>query len=125
MMRAANLWSKKHCNGGTSTFARIVTVKLKPGVGPDYARTIDEVVIPIMRKCAGFRDEIAMVSTDGTQMVGISLWERREDAEAYSREAYRPEIEAIQGYMDGEPALVTYDVTNSTAHGIVALAART
>jgi hypothetical protein len=43
-------------------FARIFRMALKPGQGDGYAHAIDEKVIPILRKFAGFRDEIAMVS---------------------------------------------------------------
>ncbi len=105
-------------------FARIVTVNLKPGEGSGYARMIEQEVIPILRKFAGFRDEIAMVSTDGKQAVGMSLWERREDADAYSRDSYADVLKAMEKHIEGKPVLVTYDVTTSTAHAIETLKAQ-
>jgi len=75
---------------------RILTVNLKPGEGPGFARTIDEEVVPIMRRFSGFRDEIAMVSIDAQQAVGISFWDLREDEDAYSRDAYRPFSNALR-----------------------------
>lgn len=104
-------------------FARIVTFSLKPGEGTGYARTLEQEAIPRLRKCAGFRDEIAMVSTDGKQGVAISLWERREDAEAYAREVFPEITKRVEKHMDGGPVVVNYDVTSSTAHAISTLKA--
>ena len=106
-------------------FARIFSVNLKPGMGSGFAQTIDREVIPIMRRCAGFRDEIAMVSTDGKQGVGISLWDKRENADAYSRDAYQAVFKFLEEYMISTPVVVTFDVTNSTLHGITVLKAGT
>jgi len=58
-------------------FARIFRADLKPGQGDGYARSIDQKVIPILRKFSGFRDEIAMVSADGKEGIGISFWNGR------------------------------------------------
>src|SRR5437868_8873125 len=69
-------------------FARIFRVALKPGQGDGYARAIEQKVIPILQKFSGFCDEIAMISADGKEGIGISFWEREEDAEAYDRAAY-------------------------------------
>lgn len=99
-------------------FVRIFTVKLKPGEGPGFARTIDQDIIPLMRKFAGFRDEIAMVSTDGKQAVGISFWDRQEDADVYSSDGYPAVIAGLEKLMDGAPVLATYELTNSTAHSV-------
>ena len=102
-------------------FARIFSISLKPGEGPGYARTIDREVIPILRGFAGFRDEIAMVSADGQRAVGISFWDRPEDADRYSRDAYKEVVRALERHIEGTPVIQTYQVTNSTAHAIVAL----
>ncbi len=101
-------------------FVRIVSMNLKSGEGPGFARAIDEDVIPIMRKFTGFRDEIAMVSTDGTQAVGISFWQQRDHAEAYSRTGYPDVLRALAKYTEGTPTIKEYEVTNSTAHAISA-----
>lgn len=104
-------------------FARIFSANLKPGEARGYARTIDDEVIPILRKFAGFRDEVAMVSTDGKQAIAISFWDRQEDAEVYSREAYAQVVKALEKHLESAPVLVTCDVTTSTAHAIAAVCA--
>ncbi len=47
--------------GGHRGGGGIVSMKLKAGEGPGFARAIDEDVIPMMRKFTGFSDEIASV----------------------------------------------------------------
>jgi heme-degrading monooxygenase HmoA len=97
-------------------FARIFRVALKPDQEDGYARAIDQKVIPILQKFSGFRDEIAMVSADGKEGIGISFWERQEDAEAYERAAYAEVRKALAPFMAGTPELHKYRVTTSTSH---------
>lgn len=99
-------------------FARIVSMNLKPGERPSYARTTEEEVIPLLRKFTGFRDEIALVSTDEKQAIGISLWERREDAEDYNRSGFPDVVRALAKCTEGTPSVEEYEVTNSTVHEI-------
>ncbi len=101
-------------------FARIFSANLKPGEGPSYARTIDEIVIPMLRKFVGFRDEIAMISADGQRAVGISFWEQQDDADRYSREAYAEVVKALSKHIEGMPVVQTCQVTNSTLQAIAA-----
>jgi quinol monooxygenase YgiN len=101
-------------------FARIVRFPLKPGQGDAYARAIDEKIIPILKKHRGFRDEIALVSPDGSEGIGISLWERQEDAEAYHREAYEDIRKMLEPFLAGTPEVSRYRLTTSTAHAIAA-----
>lgn len=101
-------------------FARIFRVALKPGQGDVYARAIEQKVIPILEKFSGFRDEIAMVSADGKEAIGISFWERQEDAEAYDRSAYAEVRKALDPCCAGIPELHKYRVTTSTVHTAVA-----
>lgn len=94
-------------------FARIFRVDLKPGQGDGYTRAIEQDVVPILRKFAGFSDEIAMISTDGKEAIGISFWQRQEDAEAYSREGFADVNKALIPFMAGTPEVRTYNVTRS------------
>jgi heme-degrading monooxygenase HmoA len=97
-------------------FARIFRVALKPGHGDGYSRAIEQKVIPILQRFSGFRDEIAMVSADGKEGIGISFWERQEDAEAYDRAAYADVRKALEPFCAGIPELHKYRVTASTVH---------
>lgn len=97
-------------------FARVFRVALKHGQGDGYARAIEQKVIPILQKFSGFSDEIAMVSADGKEGIGISFWERQEDAEAYDRDGYTDVRKALEPFFVGIPELHKYRIMTSTVH---------
>ncbi len=101
-------------------FARILTCNLKVGDGPAYAMTVDREVMPILRRFAGFRDQITLISSDGKHAIGLTFWEEQEDAETYARIAYQDVMKCLQDHIEGAPEIRTYTVTNSTLHAIVA-----
>jgi len=68
----------------------------------------------------GFRDEISLVASNGSEAVGISLWDRKEDAEAYSRTAYSEVQRFLSKVSDGTPQVQTYEVGSSTFHKVAA-----
>jgi hypothetical protein len=104
-------------------FARNVSMNLKSNSVAEFTRTINDEVIPLLRKHKGFLDEIVLAVPGGTEAVGISLWDRKESAEAYNRDTY-PEVQkALAKVIEGTPAVKTYEVTNSTFHKIAARAA--
>jgi len=99
-------------------FARKVSVHLKPNTAFEYARQIETAVIPLLRKQKGFQDEISFITTGGQDAFGISLWDRTEDAEAYSRATYPEVTKLLASFVDGTPQVDTYEVSNSTFHKI-------
>jgi hypothetical protein len=106
-----------------TVFARIVAMRLKPNTGAEFTQTIEKRILPILRKQKGFKDEMTFVAPDGTEAVGISLWDRKEQAEAYSNSAYLEVMKELAKVVDGTPRIQTYEVSNSTAHNIAARAA--
>jgi len=101
-------------------FARTVRMQLKPNSVPEFTQVIEQEVIPLLRKQLGFRDEITFVPSDGREAVGISLWERKENAEAYSRSAYPEVLKAMAKVVEGTPQVQASEVSNSTWHKIAA-----
>ena len=99
-------------------FARNLHLHLKPNSVAEFTRTIEKEVIPLLRKQKGFQDEITFVTPNGTEVVGISLWDDKEDAEAYERRAYPAVLKALEKVAEGTPEIQTYEVTNSTFHKI-------
>lgn len=101
-------------------FARSVSMHLKANSAGEFTRAIEDKVIPLLRKQKGFLDEIVLTGPGGTEVMGISLWDRKETAEAYNRDTY-PEVQkALANVIEGTPALQTYEVTNSTFHKVAA-----
>ena len=102
-------------------FARTVRMQLKPNSVPEFTLTVEKEIIPLLRKQQGFKDEITFVPSDGgKEAVAISLWEQKENAEAYGRGAYPEVLKAMAKVVEGTPQVQTSEVSNSTWHKIAA-----
>ena len=101
-------------------FARIVSMRLKPNMSADFSQTIEKKILPILRKQKGFRDEITFIASGGMEALGISLWDSREQADAYNSGSYPEVLRELNKVVEGTPSVQTYDVANSTAHKIAA-----
>jgi len=101
-------------------FARTVRMELKPNSVTEFTTLLEKDVIPTLRKQHGFKDEIALVPTDGKEAVAISLWEEKENAESYNRAIYPDVLKTLAKVVVGTPQVHTLEVTNSTFHKIAA-----
>jgi heme-degrading monooxygenase HmoA len=99
-------------------FARNVTLHLKADKANEFTRTLEADVLPILRRQTGFKDEITFLATDKDEAVAISLWDKKENAEAYSRETYPMVLQKLQRVVVGTPQVESYEVANSTFHKI-------
>ncbi len=104
-------------------FARRVSMHLKPNSAAQFAEIQEKEIIPLLRKQAGFQDEIVFVSPSGTEAFVISLWDRAESAEIYNREIYPGVVKRVATIVEGPLQVDTYNVSNSTYHKIAAAAA--
>jgi quinol monooxygenase YgiN len=101
-------------------FARYVTMRVKSGNLAEFNRILEKEVIPVLQRQRGFRDEIVLTNPGGTEAIGISIWEQKENAETYNREKY-PEIQQLlTKVLEGTPQVKTYEVSHSTVHKIAA-----
>ena len=101
-------------------FARSVSMNLKANKAAEFTRTINDEVVPLLRKQKGFLDEIVLAVPGKTEAVGISLWDRKESAETYNRETYPQVQKSLENVVEGTPVVKTYEVTSSTFHKIAA-----
>lgn len=97
-------------------YARQVTMELKPNSRADYTRKLDSEIIPILRKQQGFRDEISFSNPSDKQAFAVSLWDTKENADAYSKGSYAEVSKLLSGLVEGTPQVRTYEVSNSTFH---------
>ena len=104
-------------------FARRVSMHLKSNSVAEFTQRIEKDILPLLRKQKGFRDEITFVVPGGTEAFGISLWDNRENAEAYNRETYPEVTKILAVVVEGTPRVETYEVANSTFHKVAAAAA--
>ena len=101
-------------------FARSVSIRLTPNSVAEFTRLIENETLSLLRKQKGFRDEITLVAPNGTEAVGISLWDEKQNADAYSRDAYPELLKSLGKVVEGTPQVHTYEVANSTFHKIAA-----
>jgi len=99
-------------------FARRVAMVLKPDSAADFTQRLEEKVLPLLRKQKGFQDELTCISADGTRAFGLSLWDEKENAEAYVRDTYPEVTKILSDVIEGSPKIYTYFVANSTFHKI-------
>jgi hypothetical protein len=60
-------------------YTRIVELTTKPGKAPEVSKTINDKVLPILKKQTGFVDEAVLLSdTESTRVLGLSFWNKRE-----------------------------------------------
>ena len=101
-------------------FARSVTIRLKPNSVGEFNKTLEKDILPLLQKYKGFRDEISLVATNGQEVLGISLWDNKEDAEAYNRTAFTEVQKLLAKVSEGTPQVQTYEVGASTFHKVAA-----
>jgi hypothetical protein len=99
-------------------YARNVTLHLRADGASEFARTVETEVLPVLRKQIGFQDEMTLVAANGADVLAISLWDKKENADAYNRDTYPEVLKRLEKVVDRTPAIVGYEVSNSTFHQI-------
>ena len=99
-------------------FAWSVSLHLKPNRVEEFTRIIENEVIPMMRSLKGFQDKIVLVASGGLEAISLSIWDLKEDAEAYGRGTYLEVVKALAKVVEGTPRVETREVSNSTFHKI-------
>ena len=97
-------------------YARHVSLNLKPNQREEFNQTFEKDILPLLQKQNGFTDEITFVSPDGKDAFAISLWDRKENADVYSRETYPQVLKSLAKVVEGTPEVRGYEVANSTLH---------
>jgi hypothetical protein len=69
-------------------FARHVSIHLKSNMLSDYTRTIENDTLPLLRQQKGFKDEITLSNPGSPDVIAISLWESKANAETYNTNTY-------------------------------------
>ena len=101
-------------------FTRHVIMELKQNATTEFASVIDNKVLPLLRKQKGFRDLITFVAPDRSEVIAISFWDAKEEAEAYNVTGYPEVLEALTGIVEGTPRVGTAEVVTSTFQKLAA-----
>ena len=103
-------------------FARNVSIRLKSNMLSDYSRTFENDVLPLLRKQKGFKDEITLSNPFSLDVVAISLWESKANAEAYNINTYPEVLKTFARMIDGTPKVQEFESVTSTFHNIAVAA---
>ena len=96
-------------------FARHVSMHLKPNTRAEFTQTIENEILPLLKKQHGFQDEIVFVTPgSGAEGVAISLRDKKEDADAYLRGSYPEVLKALAKVVEGTPEVRNFEVAHST-----------
>jgi len=104
-------------------FARQVSIQLKSNMLSDYTRTFENEILPLLRKQKGFTDEITLSNPGSLDVVAISLWENKVNAENYNTNTYPEVLRTLAKVIDGTPKVQTFEVVTSTIHHVAAVGA--
>ena len=101
-------------------FARHVTMIPKGNSASELTRIIEKEIIPMLSNQKGFREEITFVAPEGSEVVAISLWDTKEDAEAYSETGYPEVLKTLSKVVKGTPKVRIFEVTTATFGNVAA-----
>jgi hypothetical protein len=99
-------------------FARSVSIRLKPNGLAEFSGLIEKETIPLLRTQKGFQNEITFFVPGGNEAVEISLWDRKEDADAYGHRGSLKALKVLENVIEGDSEVRIYAVSNSTFHKI-------
>jgi heme-degrading monooxygenase HmoA len=100
-------------------FTRVVEIHTKTGKTKELSATINDKVLPILKKQSGFVDEITLVSsTEPDRILALSFWMSEEDAARYNNEQFPKVDEIIRPLLETAPKVETFNVDTSTTHKI-------
>jgi hypothetical protein len=97
-------------------FARNVSFHLKSNMLSDYTRTLENEILPLLRKQKGFKDEITLSNPGSQDATVISLWENKANAEAYNTNTYPEVLRTLGRFIEGTPKVQTFEAVTSTFH---------
>jgi hypothetical protein len=95
-------------------------MRLKANSVAEFTQTLEKEIIPLLRKQKGFQDEITFSVPGRPEAVGISFWDKQENADAYSRGSYQEVLKTLAKVLDGTPQVQNWEVANSTCHKVAA-----
>lgn len=99
-------------------FARRISIHLKPNTLAEFTKTFEQNVVPLLRKQHGFKDEITFLAPGSSEVTTISLWDTKQNAEAYDGNGYKEVLKMLGNVIEGTPKVATREVIHSTFYGV-------
>ena len=103
-------------------FARNVSFRLKSNMLHDYTRTFENEILPLLRQQKGFKDDINLSNPSNPDVISISLWDSKQNAETYNTNTYPEVLKTLARMIDGTPRVQTFEAVTSTLHNVAVAA---
>ena len=103
-------------------FARNISFHLKSNMLSDYNRTLENEILPLLRKQKGFKEEITLSNPGSQDAIAISLWENKANADAYNTTTYPEVLKKLARMIDGTPKVQEFESVTSTFHNVAVAA---
>ena len=95
-------------------FARNVSIHLKPNTLAEFLKTMENEIVPLLRKQKGFQDEMTLSVPGGIEVVAVSFWDQKENALGYDWSGYPQVLKILDKFLDRTPYVRTFEVVGST-----------
>ena len=76
----------------------------------------------MLRRQNGFKDELTLSNPGSADVIAISLWESKANAEAYNTNVYPEVLKTLARMIDGTPKVQTFEAVTSTYHKVAVAA---
>ena len=103
-------------------YARNVTFRIKANTQSDYTHTFENQILPLLQKQKGFMEAITLCNAGSPEVVSISLWEQKSNADDYNTRTYPEVLKTLAKVIDGTPRILTFETVVSTFHNVQAAA---
>lgn len=90
--------------------SRNINFKLRSKRIAEFSRILEEEVIPLLKRERGFDEVISFIAPDRNEAVAISLWDKKEDAEAHNQNTYPEILRAVASVIEGAPEVQIFEV---------------
>jgi hypothetical protein len=99
-------------------YARNISFRLKSNMQSDYMSTLENQILPMLRKQKGFKDEIALCNPGTQDAVSVSLWENKQSADDYNTNTFPEVLKTLSKIVEGTPQVHNYETVMSTLHHV-------
>lgn len=97
-------------------FVRKLSIRVKPEMLAKFTGIFERETVPLLRRQKGFKDELLLAAPGSRDVLALSFWETREDAEAYFNSAYEEALTVLEPVIAGAPRAGTPDVLHTTLY---------
>lgn len=91
----------------------LIEGEVKPGKKDEFVQTWKGQILPLLKKQAGFVDEILLFEEESQHPCGLSFWKTRVQCERYEQDVFPQSKKFVQHLMHSTPKIRHFEVEAS------------